>query len=222
MARWLLLIDPRGKLHIRVLLVSLVIIAALITAHLGAALAGSARSAQTQDGTIALFDLDDELTVSVWYSSFLFILVAFTSMALAWSRAHQASWKQRGWRGVSLVALFFSLDETSGIHETGGGTLARIFPQVPLSPSSWWALPYALLVGMMFLFIAVETRWRPKPLVPLVAAGACWCGAVLFEYLLLFPRHIDVALEEGLELLGTALLLYTLLTLLIAQKTSDT
>ncbi len=219
-SKWLQLIDPRGQLHRRALVASLIIIAILIAAHLCATLIGATRAAATQDGTIALFDLDDELTLAVWFSSGLFILVAIAAMTLAWFRDYGASWERLGWRGVTLVMLFFSLDETSGIHETFGGTLARLFPHVPISPSSWWTLPYVLLVGTAFFFIACAAQWQPNLLMPLFFAGICWLGAVIFEHLHLFSLHINVAMEEGLEMLGTALLLYSLLALLQHHRKS--
>ncbi|MEQ1900815.1 MAG: hypothetical protein ABL866_08790 [Devosia sp.] len=71
----------------------------------------------TWDFKLPLLNLDAELTLASWYSS---AVIAFVAI-LMWVAAKAAPGKDRlvalTWRGIAMLLLYMSIDETTAIHE---------------------------------------------------------------------------------------------------------
>ena len=69
--------------------------------------------------------------------------------------------------------------------------------------------------GLVLGFMVLRLASRPAALALLLARACCWLAANVLEHVDLASLHVDVALEEGLEMLGgTGLLLAAALYLL--------
>jgi hypothetical protein len=112
-----------------------------------------------------------------------------------------------------------SIDETAGMHELFGKFMAHTLPQVPINPSTWWALPYAALTGCILLFACYMFRKNLWRLIAVLCGAACWVTAVGFEHVAFFPTSLNVAVEEGFEMLGATVLLGAFAHFLIEDPT---
>jgi tetratricopeptide (TPR) repeat protein len=183
--------------------------AALVVAHLVA-------------GKRPFWNLDREHNLPSWFSGAQLLLLAVAALDVADRERRMAMRAAPGpgaWRIIGLAFLYLSLDEVTVLHESylreeirglfgPGSVWVSVLPwQIVLGP---FLAAFAALLLVVFAtrFAADRGLWRP-------AAGGlcCWVGAVLTEGLAkpLFIRlgayQNQVAVEEGLELLGATLLL---------------
>ncbi len=174
-------------------------------------------AASTKDGHVALFDLNDELTFAVWFSSMQLLILSLIGLLLAWSRSDEKiRWL---WIGCFFFFLFMSLDETSGIHETFGGIMVKWFSFAPLSGSMWWAIPYAAVLSLILAMSFFCCLSHIPSIVGLILGSACWGGAVIMEiHVISFNVALSVAIEEGLEMAGATFLIYAYGYLLIKPR----
>jgi tetratricopeptide (TPR) repeat protein len=173
-------------------------------------------------GAHSYWNLDKEHNLPSWYSGMQLGLLALAAFDCRDSERalHRAvfpgSW---AWSVLGVAFLYLSLDEVTVIHE---GVL-RNEVRDWLPPQSLWIslLPWQIVFGpplgllalvMLSLFATRFGRHR-RLLVPALAGLLCWGLAVLAEGLakpIFMARgayRSEVALEEGLELLGATLLL---------------
>lgn len=164
-----------------------------------------------------LFDLDREQNLPTWVSSIQFFGVALCAALLSsWAMGRQ----RLAWRVFAGIFLFLSLDELALLHE-------ELVDRVSRSPSgdaAFWPLFYVPLgVGVLLASAVVlgEVR-RFGGSVTLVCIGLTLLGGALVldavateivDQPLLFEP--ELVLEEGFELLGTAVLIGVLLAVLL-------
>ena len=167
-----------------------------------------------------LLDLDGEKSLAMWFSSAqLFVagaLFAFASVSPSGNseRLFCALW--------AAALLFLSADEALGFHEA----ISRVFREVSVLPRfsgnhGIW-IPIYTAVGLLFLGIiakpAVRLWRRGNGGIGLLFAGLAIfvCGAVVLEIMsygeLRAPGsrrlyRLQVAVEEGLELIGISVIL---------------
>ena len=174
---------------------------------------------RTADGHIGGFDLNDEATVAVWFSSFQLLLISLccwlnsfvdrTSIGAVGSR--------RFWRFGFYLFLIMSVDETGGLHEIFGKAMNIIFPALSISPSIWWTIPYALAIGFFLLFLLFKSIRQPTLLVILAAFTLSWFTANALEHIHVFDMSVNIAIEEGLEMFGATMLLLALSRVFIKE-----
>ena len=171
----------------------------------------------TKDGQAALFDLSEELTFAVWFSSMQLLILSLIGLLLAWSRSEEKiRWL---WIGCFVVFLFMSLDETSGIHEAFSGIMAKYFSFVPLRGSIWWAIPYAVVLSLILAISFFCCLSHIPSIVGLILGSTCWVGAVIAEIHAISSNDaLSIAIEEGLEMAGTTFLIYAYGYLLIKAR----
>jgi len=181
----------------------------LVGAHLAVTILLADVAARTDDGHIGVFDLDQEGTLGVWFSSVQFMLVAAACLGISWCDRGRKCGVRGGpfWRLAAVLFLFMSADETGVIHEMFGGTMNKTLPGVPLSASMWWAVPYGAVLAVVFLLACLRFMRTPGLVAAVAFAVGLWAGAVFFEQVHLFADNINIAIEEGLEMAGTAVLL---------------
>jgi len=157
------------------------------------------------------FNLNQEANVPTWFAAALLLAVALCAFAL--HRAQEE--RQPGrcfarlfWLGFSVVYAFLSLDEAAGFHEM----------------SVHWAGPirfvfFAVVAGVIFaacvynfLVLRREARHLAGWILP--GIGIYFLGAIGLETLNAFLAplianitSLEIIAEEGMELLGTILVL---------------
>lgn len=174
-------------------------------------------------GSDRFWNLDREHNLPTWFAGVQLVLVALAALDCyegerrSGRRSFPPAWS---WALLSLCFFYLSVDETTVIHE---GVLRNEIRDL-LPPDSLWIslLPWQLLFGpvlavlaalMLALFVTRFAR-TPALLAPAVGGLCCWAAAVFVEGLakpVFMARgwyRREVALEEGLELLGATLLLY--------------
>jgi len=192
----------------------------LIVLHIVVTRLAASAGITSEDGHIGGFDLSDESTLAVWFSSFQLMLLALTCLALSWvdsanSERPGPTWT---WKLAALVFFVMSVDETSGLHEIFGKGMALIFSGLPLTDRMWGMLPYALLLAVVFAAMTLRLYSRPPFLIGTLATGAAWFvgqTADQFSQSGYVPYGVTVVIEEGLEMLGATVLLVTLGALLL-------
>jgi hypothetical protein len=175
------------------------------------------------DSVPRMFDLDSERNVPTWYASSKLLAVA----ALLALVALNAGRRSRLVRLVLLmpVALFvfLSIDEAASIHEMLGGSIDTMVTETPdraemvFHITGYWmfVLGPTLAAAMVAIGIAYHRIVRPATGIMRLAAlgaGVFLSGATVVEIGRNFveqplARMLQVALEEGMELIGVSLIL---------------
>lgn len=177
------------------------------------------------DLILVVFDLNREGNVPTWFSITLLLLAALVAAVVAVLRRTRSRGALR-WGVFAAVLATLSLDEGAGLHEhflnrVGSEALGDAATGLLLHA---WVLPgifigAALLVGHLRLARDLPGRLRVRFV---LAAAVFFGGALGLESLgaLVLDRSGDAlgyvvvtTLEEGAELAGVILLLYTLLEL---------
>lgn len=145
-------------------------------------------------------NLGHENNAAVWWSSATLLLAAL----LFFDSAFRHAAHKNALLALSLLLVFLSLDEQGSLHE-------RIF-----TGNYWSYVPYGLVGGLLFLY-AFFSLYKDKALrstALLIFVGFSCFGSVVvqefFEHNVNWPEWalgLRVAVEEGSELLGTALCL---------------
>jgi hypothetical protein len=132
------------------------------------------------------------------------------------------------WIGLAAFFLFMAIDEAVRIHEKLGGPLRKMYnPEVLYDMV--WIVPYgalAILIGVIYLRFILRLPRETKVL--FIISGLIYIlGAVGFEYvsgrqdalygIASFGYQLTVILEEGLELVGITIFMYSLLNHLRLQ-----
>ena len=181
-------------------------------------------ASQAYDGHIGVFDLDDEATLAVWFSSSQLLVLSLVSLLLSWSDEVRTMWLDSApmWRYSGAILFIMSVDEVAGFHEMFGNAMTLLLPQVPIHPSLWWSIPYAIALAPVFGFALFRSVGKPKLVTATVCSGLLWVAANALEFFFLLPDAINVALEEGFEMLGATVLLGVFATHLLNLRGSVT
>jgi hypothetical protein len=156
------------------------------------------------------FDLDGEATIPSWFSGMLLMAVAVCAFII-----HSVRYRLGGslptrffWLVFGAFYMFMSADEVAELHEI-----------IDAATSVKWIFVYAPVGGVFFLYVAwyflVERRAIGA------VAGLILGGLLLFAVGGLFAEAVDhffyplpdmlqlveIVVEEGLEMVGTALVL---------------
>lgn len=176
---------------------------------------------------LTLFDVDYEANFPTYYSSLLLLLSSLLLMYIASATKADRGKYHTHWLGLAATFLFLATDEILQLHEMLIEPLRAI-----LDTSGFlfyaWVIPYAfllLLVGLLYLrFLA----YLPKRIRNLfLLSGAVYVGGALgFEMIVGYIMTSNIVtdtrtlyalttlslhLEELLEMLGTALFIYSLI-----------
>jgi hypothetical protein len=184
----------------------------LLILHLATTTYLSEVAIQTEDGHIGGFDLNDEGNIAVWFSSMQLLLIALIcyAMSLLDSEKTFTMSNRQFWKFSFFLYVWMSLDETGGLHELFGQGMVKLFPFLGISAKLWWTIPYALLLGGVISFLLLRFRNYLNYLSAVLAFALCWFIANIFEHFFVFPTNINVAIEEGFEMLGATILLVLL------------
>jgi hypothetical protein len=105
-------------------------------------------------------DLNNEATLSTWYSSVVLLGCGIALASLALAAYQVGSPHVLHWSALSLLAILFSADEIAGLHEKLNGPVKML-----LHPGGFftfaWVIPGAVFVG--FLLVSFRRFYRSLP-----------------------------------------------------------
>ncbi len=169
------------------------------------------------------FDLKLEGNFATWYSSALLFLAGGASLLIAISPAPSAVGQfmyRVAWTGTSMALLALSVDEMNELHERVGVWFTERFGFIPgftqggSAIFAWTVALLPLVALFIAAMIAIVRSWLPvNRLSRNLAAAAlcCWIGALVAEvteaelFRLSLSRSVEGTVEEGLEIVGSAL-----------------
>jgi len=160
---------------------------------------------------VAIFDLDEEESFGTWFSAVILLFAALLFFAQAAACRRLAERMHYWWFALGLGFCLMSVDEVVGLHEY----INTVFDE-----SVWTALSLGLVAatGLGFLPFLWHYRWRSAGL--FVLAGILFTGgAVGVEHysgtdINSLRYNMLTGLEEGLEMSGVILAIYTVLQLM--------
>jgi hypothetical protein len=182
-------------------------------------------------GLTRLFDINNENSVPVWYSSATLLLCSFLLWLISATKKRQDEKYINYWRGLSIIFLLLSIDETASIHE-----LLIPFGSVVNTSGFlyfFWVVPgivFVLSVALIYLkfLMALPTQIRRLFLAAgivyvLGAVGLEMVGGHYFDSYIRenlttasawtnFSMASILAVEEFLEMLGILIFIYALLS----------
>ncbi len=167
-------------------------------------------------------DLDGENTIPAYYEGASLLVCALLLLFIAWDKKRTRDRFVWDWRLLSFTFLFLSLDEIASIHEMTIDVLRKAMQTSGIFHFAW-VIPAGILLVLMGVMY-VRFLWN-------LPARSCWLfiisgivfisGAVGMEmvggylYDKFGPQSIQYlsenVLEEGLEMLGITLFIYSLL-----------
>ena len=213
-------IDPRRVL--RVLLTVTAVLVALSTA--GQATVYYLPDFPLRDSIANFVYVDMEQNLPTLYSSLILLVAALLSGVIAHAHSRGARAYVRHWTALSVAFVLLGLDETATIHEQVGHELRELLG-IEGGPLFYaWVIPGAAVVAVFGIAFLRFLRHLPRPARRLLLAGGTLflSGAIGLEliggsysaaYGELNMSYVLIAtVEETLEMIGVAVLLYGLLT----------
>lgn len=167
-------------------------------------------------------DLDGENTIPTYYEGASLLLCALLLQLIAWDKKRTRDRFIWDWRLLAFTFLFLSLDEIASIHEM---TIDVLREGMHTSGAFHfaWVIPAGILLVLMgvmyvrFLWnLPARSRWL------FIISGIAFVGGAIgmemvggYIYDKFGPQSIQYlsenVLEEGLEMLGITLFIYSLL-----------
>lgn len=171
-----------------------------------------------------MFDLDEEQGFGTWFSAMILLLAGQLTLLVARrsKRAQEGLWI--GWLVLGLGFHYLSIDEVAGMHE-----FLNTYGEELLGLSERWTT-YALMgavvlvLGYLPFLRTLHAQGRGRTLALLVCSGVLYLGGAVgaekfspddSEAFNLMAYNVGwISLEEGLEMAGIILVIYTLLDVL--------
>lgn len=203
-------------------------ITALVTIHALSLFGVFELGRDHQLGLFRLFNLSEEGNVPTWFAATTLFLSAVL-LGVTWRVVREAGEPfARHWAFLALIFLFIAIDEAAGIHEL------LILPVRALLSTRRalyfaWVIPYGIAVVVVGLAYARFMLALPRrtALLFLAAALLYVAGAIGMEMLspwvydwtgeVTLPMFVMLLVEETLEMVGVAILVYALLDHLAAR-----
>ena len=167
-------------------------------------------------------NVNGEQNLPTFYSSLMLLVAALLCGLIARSHSESDHTNVRHWTALSVAFVLVSLDEFASIHEQAG---VRLREQLGITGGPLfyaWVIPGAALVALFGIALLRFLRSLPRTTRRrLLAAGVLFLsGAIGLEmvggaYAAVHGDHsmsvLIATVEETLEMVGTAVLLYALL-----------
>ncbi len=188
--------------------------------------------ADVRVGKIAWFHLDKERNIPTWFSGLLFFLFGCSAfVAYYWEQRHNRAGQPCFrlpilWLGVGFAGLYMSLDEMTILHENlywrEVRLVSRQFGAAWIYATQWEILFAPAIIVILCTFVlffshrfraASSGAWRSA-----LSGVGCWFVALTFEGLRGTFKvmgkswyFFEVIIEEEMEMLGTILLLSSII-----------
>jgi len=176
-----------------------------------------------RDTLANLFDVDNEENLPTLYSVLMFLVAALLCGFIARAHSRADGRNVRYWSALSVVLALFAIDEFVRLHEQAG-TPVREGLGITGGPFYFaWIIPAAAVVAIFGITMLRFLRQLPLPTRHLLlTAAVCFLGGAIGLEMVggaYRASHVGknmayaliTTVEESLEMLGTAILLYALL-----------
>jgi hypothetical protein len=173
-----------------------------------------------------LTNLNNEFGLGSWYASIQHFVVFALSFIYVYQMVliHK---KNRPLILLPLVFLFFSIDETTQIHESIGGIAKNLLPITTMTETFFpvhgvWlifvAIPFIVFITLFAFKFKDLFITNIKDYILLVKGIVVFLtGAVVIEYLQNFTpcslSHFFIMVEEGFEMVGSTIMLWSMYNL---------
>lgn len=168
-------------------------------------------------------DFDDEASLPTWISQAILLAIGLGSLLLATLQRDKAA--KRTWDLVGAIGIILSMDEVAAIHELLLQIVHLAFFSLspPTVRSNAWLILLPFIMGAGLLLLWQLIKHVPRRTVVMLCSGAIifMVGAVFIDILTtsnnantFYERGILVATEESLEMVGSAIILYAILSYL--------
>jgi len=167
-------------------------------------------------------DLGFEPSLANWYSSVAMLACAGLILVIAVHKRRSGESYAAHWYGFSGLMLLLAVDENVMLHELANRTLNQWLGGRGILHYTW-VVPGALFTLLVtLLYLGFLRHFGPRMRWLLISSGAVFVsgalgmemveGVLVEEYGLADLRFtLALAIEEGLEMLGIVLLVYSLL-----------
>lgn len=165
----------------------------------------------------SVWDLNVEKGYATYFSTLQLYLLGLSVLIIADERrmSLDPNPKLYEWNLVAGLFMYLALDECIGIHDKVNVEAINFLPHWEGADSifMWlWVFAPMILVSIIFLirFFFRASKDNLKVRIVFLAGLSSWVGALTFEGIARtssFPRHLLIAMEEGVEMLGATLLL---------------
>lgn len=135
-------------------------------------------------GLSRLFDVNGENNIPTWYSSTTLLLCALLLWVIAEVKHHHGDRYTRHWKGLSIIFMLLSLDETASLHDL-------LNPLGTAVNASGFFLFIWVVPGIIFVLSVLLFYWRFLMNLPAKT-----------RYLILLSGVIYVFGAIGLEMIG--------------------
>jgi hypothetical protein len=171
---------------------------------------------------ISIFDLDEEASLGTWFSAILLLVAAQLLLVIGIFHKQQQQRYSIGWLVLATGFYILSLDEVAGFHELANTAMTTHW--------SIFGLVITIIIAILYLkflwILPVKTRYL------FIISGLLYIGgAVCMEWgTIWYEEHDQLdslaynlwnALEEGLEMLGIVIFIYSLLDYMRSQNTFE-
>lgn len=170
-------------------------------------------AATTSDGSVATFDLDDEGSLAVWFSSITLTLAAAMAVIVFSVRRYKKD-DYRGhyriWLWAACCWLLMSIDETASLHEGFKEMMTWLTgARLQGDGSLWWVAAYVFLLGAIGVRLLLDMRQCRLSAGSFLAGGGCYVLAVVVQLQWILPESgaRGIMVEEGAEMLGNLFIL---------------
>ncbi len=157
---------------------------------------------------VAIFDLDEEESFGTWFSAVLLLFASLLMFYVAEHLRSMADVMSRWWMVLALGFGLMSIDEVVGVHEL----FNTLYENSPWTTAGFFIV---IITGFGFIPFLWHYRWRTSVLF-FIAGILFTSGAVGVERysgtdLQSLSYNMLTGLEEGLEMAGVILVIYTVL-----------
>jgi hypothetical protein len=203
----------------------------LIAGHIAGLLIKYLLGHNNLHGLIPLFNLNSEANIPTFFSSLTLLSNAFLFLCV-WKALVINNRRQTAWLLLSCIFVFLAVDENCSIHE-----LLVVPVRNALHTSGYfyfaWYIPYGIAVLVLAIYM-LPVLWRLTGRIRLLlvlsgiiylsgAVGVEMISGKYLEYLHTLGQRANAAyeilnmLEETLEMTGSILCIYSLLSLLQSE-----
>ena len=178
-------------------------------------------------GLRPVIDVGSDISIPTWYSSLALLLCAALLAVIAVTERSARGRYASHWKGLALIFLFLSVDETAGIHERAGYTVTRVFATTGVLYYGWVVLGIVGVAAVGATYVRFVLHLPPRTRRMFLGAAAMFvAGSLGVE--MLNSRHdylygvenlsatLLVAVEELLEMAGVVLFAHALLDYMAA------
>jgi hypothetical protein len=174
-------------------------------------------------GFTRAFNFDSETNIPSLYSALSILMSAVILFYIGNLKMTEDKSQARRWKLLAYIFLFLALDEFISIHESLTGITKQLIGDGNGYFTFAWVVPYALLFGVIFIYLApfyfrLPVRMKIQFAIAgsIFLAGALGMEVVAGRYAFLhstkeFTYALLVALEETLEMVGIIVFNYSLL-----------